>query len=262
MTPAFEKLQKQLKQLPGLGFRSSERIALHLLVEKPAQLPALVAALEEASRVVKRCARCGNLAESVTGDGSSDGADAPSSGTGDSPVGSGGMADSAMFSEHGRVARATQPICAICADARRDRSLVCVVEHVPDLVAMERSGAYRGVYHVLHGKLSPISGVGPEQLNFAALFARVKSGEARELILALSNDIEGEATCHYLTQHLPKSANGESSASGESGGSGGSGGGESVKTTRIGFGLPSGGGVLYADSVTLKSALEGRREYL
>jgi len=229
MTPAFEKLQKQLKQLPGLGFRSSERIALHLLVEKPGQLPALVTALEEAARVVKRCARCGNLAENAL------------SGTGDSPVGSGGMAGSAMLSEHGRVARATQPVCAICADERRDHSLVCVVEHVPDLVAMERSGAYRGVYHVLHGKLSPISGVGPEQLNFAALFERVKSGEARELILSLSNDIEGEATCHYLTQHLPKA---------------------DIKTTRIGFGLPSGGGVLYADSVTLKSALEGRREYL
>jgi len=244
MTPAFEKLQKQLKQLPGLGFRSSERIALHLLVEKPAQLPALVAAMEEASRVVKRCARCGNLAESAS-------------------AGAGVASDA--------------PVCAICADERRDRSLVCVVEHVPDLVAMERSGAYRGVYHVLHGKLSPISGVGPEQLNFAALFERVKSGEARELILALSNDIEGEATCHYLTQHLPKQAGGASSTGNASstggagsagstndgsGGSGSASGDESVKTTRIGFGLPSGGGVLYADSVTLKSALEGRREYL
>jgi len=215
MTPAFEKLQKQLKQLPGLGFRSSERIALHLLVGKPGQLPALVQALEEAARAVKRCERCGNLAEGATG-----GAGAPA-----------------------------PPVCAICADVRRDRSLVCVVEHVPDLVAMERSGAYRGVYHVLHGKLSPISGVGPEQLNVAALFGRVKSGEARELILALSNDVEGEATCHYLTRHLPKPAGTDGA------------GGESVKITRIGFGLPSGGGVLYADSVTLKSALEGRRAY-
>lgn len=204
MTPSFEKLQKQLKQLPGLGFRSAERIALHLLVEKPEQLPALVRALGEAAGAVKRCARCGNLAEG--GDG--------------------------------------EALCPICADERRDRTVVCVVEHVPDLVAMERSGAYRGVYHVLYGKLSPISGVGPEQLNFEPLFGRVKSGEARELILALSNDVEGEATCHYITQHLP----GDES-------------GEPVKTTRIGFGLPSGGGVLYADSVTLKSALEGRRDY-
>jgi recombination protein RecR len=208
MTPAFEKLQKQLKQLPGLGFRSSERIAMHLLVGKPERLPALVQALEEAARVVKRCVRCGNLAEQTDGGGDA-------------------------------------PVCAICSDDRRDHSVVCVVEHVPDLMAMEHSGAYRGVYHVLHGKLSPISGVGPEQLNFTTLFERVRNGGARELILAPSNDIEGEATCHFLTQHLPKNEHGES-----------------VKTTRIGFGLPSGGGVLYADSVTLKSALEGRREYL
>jgi recombination protein RecR len=200
MTPAFEKLQKQLKQLPGLGFRSAERIALHLLVEKPARLPELVEALQAAAAAVRRCPRCGNLAE-------------------DGP-------------------------CAICADERREQGVVCVVEHVPDLVAMERSGAYRGVYHVLHGRLSPIQGVRPEDLNFETLFSRVADGGVRELILALSNDVEGEATCHYLTRHLPAPANGVE-----------------VKTTRIGFGLPSGGGVLYADSVTLKSALDGRRHY-
>jgi recombination protein RecR len=199
MTPAFEKLQKHLKQLPGLGYRSSERIALNLLVEKPARLPALVAALEEAARAVRRCTRCGNLAEGE--------------------------------------------LCAICADGKRDGSVVCVVEHVPDLVALERSGAYRGSYHVLHGKLSPIQGVGPDDLNLASLRGRVAAGEVQELILALSNDVEGEATCHYLTEHLPASA------------------GRPLKVTRIGFGLPSGGGVLYADSVTLKSALEGRRAY-
>lgn len=197
MTPAFEKLQKHLKQLPGLGYRSSERIALHLLVEKPAQLPSLVAALEEAAQSVRRCEKCGNLAEG--------------------------------------------PACAICADERRDQSVVCVVEHVPDLVALERSGAYRGGYHVLHGKLSPIQGVGPEDLNLAALLRRITAGEIKELILALSNDVEGEATCHYLTEHLPAGAE--------------------VSLSRIGFGLPSGGGVLYADSVTLKSALDGRRRY-
>ncbi len=197
MTPAFEKLQQQLKQLPGVGYRSAERMALHLLVGKPASLPVLMAALEEASRSVRRCTRCGSLAEGE--------------------------------------------LCAICADERRDHRIVCVVEHVPDLVALERSGAYRGGYHVLHGKLSPIHGVGPGDINLAGLLARVKSGEVRELILALSNDVEGEATCHYLTQHLPP--------------------GGQVKVTRIGFGLPSGGGVLYADSVTLKSALDARRDY-
>jgi recombination protein RecR len=196
MTPAFEKLQKHLKQLPGLGYRSSERIALHLLVEKPARLPALVAALQEAAAAVRRCGRCGNLAEGE--------------------------------------------LCAVCADEKRDAGIVCVVEQVPDLVAIERSGAYRGVYHVLHGKLSPIHGVGPDDLNFAPLLARVEAGTVRELILALSNDVEGEATCHFLTERLPAGR---------------------VQVTRIGFGLPSGGGVLYADSVTLKSALDGRRDY-
>ncbi len=197
MTPAFEKLQRQLKQLPGVGYRSAERMALHLLVEKPARLAELVAALETAAKAVRRCARCGNLAEAE--------------------------------------------LCEICADERRDPSIVCVVEHVPDLVALERSGAYRGVYHVLHGKLSPIQGVKPEDLNVQSLLTRTATGGVKELILALSNDVEGEATCHYLTQHLATD--------------------DTVKITRIGFGLPSGGGVLYADSVTLKSALDGRRTY-
>lgn len=197
MASAFEHLQHLLKQLPGLGYRSSEKIALHLLVEKPERLPALVNALQEAARSVRRCVRCGNLAEGE--------------------------------------------LCAICADDSRQRSLVCVVEQVPDLAALERSGAHRGVYHVLHGKLSPINGMGPEQLNLAALIERMRSGEVDELILALSNDVEGEATCHYLTAQRPS--------------------GRDIRVSRIGFGLPSGGGVLYADSVTLKNALESRRKY-
>lgn len=196
MTPAFETLLQQLRRLPGLGHRSAERIALHLLVEKRDRVAPLIAALEAASSAVGRCAQCGSLAEAQ--------------------------------------------VCAICADPKRDAAVVCVVEHVPDLVALERSGAFRGCYHVLHGKLSPIHGVGPEELNFAPLLRRVRSGEVRELILALSNDIEGEATCHYLVERVA---------------------GENVRVSRIGFGLPSGAGVLYADSVTLKSALEARRDY-
>lgn len=197
MTPALEHLQKQLKGLPGVGYRSAERMALHLLVEQPHKLPELIGALQAAASSVRRCARCGNLAED----------------------------------EH----------CAVCADERRADGQICVVENVPDLVAIERSGAYRGRYHVLHGKLSPIRGVAPEHLNLSTLLSRIDGGEVLELILALSNDVEGEATCHYLIDRLPS--------------------GGAVKVTRIGFGLPSGGGVLYADAVTLKSALEGRRDY-
>lgn len=197
MTPAFEELTKRLRRLPGLGFRSAERIALHLLVEQPETLPALVEALETAAARVRRCSCCGNLTDTER--------------------------------------------CDICSDTARDPSVICAVEQVPDLVAFERSGAYRGSYHVLHGRLSPIRGVGPGDLNIPALLERIDSGTVKEVILALSNDVEGEATCHYLSDLLiPRG----------------------VRLSRIGFGLPSGGGVLYADAVTLKSALDGRRTYL
>lgn len=197
VTTAFERLQQALRKLPGVGFRSSERIALHLLIGKPEQLEPLVAALTGAASSIRRCSRCGNLSE--------------------------------------------DSLCSICADPRRDQRSVCVVENVPDLVAIERSASWRSVYHVLHGKLSPLHGVGPDDLNIAGLLARIESGEIDELVLALSNDVEGEATCHYIQEHLPPE--------------------RSVRVTRIGFGIPSGGGVLYADSVTLKSALEGRRAF-
>jgi recombination protein RecR len=197
VTAAFEKLQQALRKLPGVGYRSSERIALHLLIGKPDQLQALISALGEASRMIRRCSRCGNLSE--------------------------------------------DSLCAICSDPKRDHRSICVVENVPDLVAIERSGSWRSGYHVLHGKLSPLHGVGPDDLNISGLLARIEAGEVDELVLALSNDVEGEATCHYLQAHLPA--------------------GRGVQVTRIGFGIPSGGGVLYADSVTLKSALESRRAF-
>jgi recombination protein RecR len=197
LTPAFDNLVQRLRKLPGIGFRSAERIALHLLVEKPDSLGELEQSLARASSSVRRCARCGSLAE--------------------------------------------EELCAVCQDENRDGSRICVVEHVPDLVAIERSGSFRGVYHVLHGKLSPIRGVGPGELNTDTLLARVAAGGVAEVVLALSNDVEGEATCHFLSDRI--AAHG-------------------VAITRIGFGLPSGGGVLFADSYTLKSALEGRRPYL
>jgi recombination protein RecR len=195
VTSSFEKLQGVLRKLPGIGFRSSERIALHLLIGKPGQLQTLVAALEEAANSVRRCIRCGNLSES--------------------------------------------DLCDICSDPRRQQQKVCVVETVPDLVAIERSGSWRGCYHVLHGKLSPLGGIGPNDLNLTPLLQRAATGEVEEIILALPNDVEGEATCHYIMEHLQD--------------------GGKVSVTRIGFGIPSGGGVLYADAVTLKSALESRR---
>jgi recombination protein RecR len=197
VTTAFENLQQALRKLPGIGYRSSERIALHLLLGKPDQLQALVAALGEASRSIRRCSRCGNLSEGT--------------------------------------------LCEVCANPKRDQRSVCVVENVPDLVAIERSGSWRAGYHVLHGKLSPLHGIGPDDLNISSLLARIRAGEVDELVLTLSNDVEGEATCHYLQEQLP--------------------GGHNLRVTRIGFGIPSGGGVLFADSVTLRSALESRRDF-
>ena len=197
MASAFEKLLQELKRLPGLGFRSAERIALHLLVEKPQSLEKLIGSMQEAQQKVSRCETCGNIAESTQ--------------------------------------------CVICSDEHRHPQMICVVEHVPDLIAIERSSAWRGRYHVLHGKLSPIHGVGPEDLNLNSLQKRIESTEINEFVLALSNDIEGQATCHYIQEEIV--------------------GQRPTKVTRIGFGLPSGGGVTYADSVTLRSALDGRREY-
>ncbi len=197
MTPAFEQLQNLLKKLPGLGYRSAERLALHLLVERPRDLPPLVEALQKASQQIGACGRCGNLAEGE--------------------------------------------LCSICADVRRQPGQLCIVEQVTDLAAIERASAYRGLYHVLHGKLSPIKDIKPEDLNITALRKRLADEPVEEIILALSNDVEGEATCHYLQEEIFNHYD--------------------LKVSRIGFGLPSGGGLPYADSNTLKSALEGRREF-
>lgn len=198
MSPAFEKVHQLLKQLPGLGHRSAERVAMHLIVEKPERLEPLCDALKDAAEKLHRCPITGNLTEGE--------------------------------------------VCEIYADESRRKEIVCVAETVPDLMAIERSGAYRGVYHVLHGKLSPLHGVGPDDLNFAPLKKRIDDGEISEIILALPNDIEGEATCHYIQDELLA-------------------GREDISTSRIGFGLPSGGGIVFADAATLRNALEGRKRF-
>lgn len=198
MTPAFDAAHRLLKQLPGVGHRSAERIALHLLVGHPEKLGPLLDALSAAAAALRRCPECGNLCENS--------------------------------------------LCGVCSDTRRDPGVVCVVEQVPDLIAIERAGAYSGRFHVLHGRLSPIRGVGPEDLFLEPLEAKFAAGGVRELILALPNDIEGEATCHYLTETF--AANNPA-----------------VSVSRIGFGLPSGGALTFADPATLRSALEGRRGF-
>ena len=197
MTPRFEELLRQLKKLPGLGHRSAERIALHLLVEKPETLDELVQTMQDTGSSVRSCITCGNLTES--------------------------------------------DVCTICADSEREKSRICLVERVPDLFAIERSGAYRGLYHVLQGKLSPIRGIGPDSLNLSGLAFRLDKEEVQEVILAIANDLEGEATCHYIVDQII--------------------GDRELLVSRIGFGIPSGAGVTFADETTLRSALEARRGF-
>jgi recombination protein RecR len=194
---AFEELQQILKRLPGLGYRSAERIALDLVLENRERGEALLAVLGRSLECSQSCSDCGNLCE-------------------------GGL-------------------CDICRDDSRDQRLLCIVERVPDLRSMERAGAYRGLYHVLHGKLSPLQGVGPESLNLDTLGQRLGEGRIEEVILALSNDVEGEATCHFLQDEIISRAG--------------------LEASRIGFGLPSGGGIPFADPTTLRSALEARRHF-
>jgi len=191
----YERLVQSLKSLPGLGYRSAEKIALHLLVEKPEHAKELVEKVSVAKETLGACRVCGNLTDQV--------------------------------------------LCKICASDEREDDRLCLVESVTDLFAMEKAGVFRGKYHILMGKLSPVKGVGPEQLNIANLRERLARGKFEEVILALSNDMEGEATCHYLKNEVFQN--------------------ENLKVTRIGFGLPSGGGITYADQNTLENALQSRK---
>ncbi|MBI4328856.1 MAG: recombination protein RecR [Chloroflexi bacterium] len=130
--------------------------------------------------------------------------------------------------------------CALCADPRRDSSLLCVVEEPLDVLSLERSGAYKGLYHVLHGVLSPLDGVGPEQLKVRELLERLKAGSVKELILATNPSLEGEATALYLRSLVAP---------------------QGIRVTRLGQGLPSGGDLEYVDALTVARALEGRRDF-
>lgn len=192
------RLVAALSRLPGIGPRSAERLALHLVQTDPVAVEQLAEALLEARRRIRFCEVCGGLTES-------------------SP-------------------------CPLCTDPGRDAGLLCVVERATDIFNLEKAGTFRGRYHVLGGRLSPINGVGPEDLRFAELEQRLGSGgeTIREVILALGTDVEGDATAHYLAQRL---------------GSGSTG----VAVTRLAAGLPAGTGLDFADELTLGRALEGRR---
>ena len=132
-----------------------------------------------------------------------------------------------------------QSPCSICTDARRDASLVCVVERAVDILSIEKAGSFRGKFHVLGGKISPLDGVEPEDLRIAGLEKRLQTEPIREIIIALGTDVEGDATSHYLAKRLAR---------------------QNLKISRIAYGLPAGSGLEFADELTLSRALEGRRE--
>jgi len=184
-----------LGKLPGVGPRSAERIALHLVQTDSATVRQLADAMLLARERIQFCTTCGALTEN-------------------SP-------------------------CPICADSRRDGSLVCLVERAVDILSIEKAGTFRGKFHVLGGKISPLDGVEPEDLRIADLERRLAHEPIKEVIIALSTDVEGDATSFYLAKRLTRAG---------------------LKISRIAYGLPAGSGLEYADELTLSRALEGRRE--
>ena len=192
--PSVDNLVAQLSRLPGVGTRTAQRLAFHLLQVPKDEAGALARSIDEVKERVRFCRECGNLTE--------------------------------------------EELCAICVDARRDHSVVCVVEQPVDLVSLERTHEFRGLYHVLGGALSPLDGVEPEHLRIDELLRRVDANGVQEVVLATNPNMTGEATAAYLADRLRGR----------------------VRVTRLASGLPVGGDLEYADEVTLGRALAGRRE--
>ena len=193
-SPAVENLVSQLTRLPGVGTRTAQRLAFHLLRVPKDEAAALAGAIADVKERVRFCSECGNLTE--------------------------------------------EDVCEICRDTRRDQAVVCVVEQPADLISVERTHEYRGLYHVLGGALSPIDGVEPEHLRIGELLQRVERNGIQEVVLATNPNMTGEATAAYLADRLRGR----------------------VRVTRLASGLPVGGDLEYADEITLGRALAGRRE--
>lgn len=185
----------ELNRLPGVGPKTAQRLAFHLLRRPRDEVSRLAEAIEQARDRVRLCSVCANLTD-------------------------------------------TDP-CALCQDPRRDGGILCVVEEPKDVVAMERTREFRGLYHVLQGAISPIDGIGPDELKVRELLARLDAARVHEVVLATDPDVEGEATALYLARLIRPLG---------------------VRVTRIARGVPEGGDLDYVDEVTLGRALEGRRE--
>lgn len=188
-------LAEQFAKLPGIGMKSAQRLAYHVMSMTEEDVKEFAEALIRAHSTVKCCAECQNLTE--------------------------------------------DELCPICSDDMRDRSVICVVETPKDISAFERTNEYKGVYHVLHGLISPLDGITPDKIRLKELLARINKGGVEEVIMATNPTVEGEATAMYISKLLKPLG---------------------VKVTRLAFGLPIGGTLEYADEVTLFKALENRNE--
>ena len=188
-------LIKSICKLPGIGEKTAERLAMHILRAPRKEAEQLSKSILEAKENVRLCKLCYGLSD--------------------------------------------DEVCKICTDPTRDASLLCVVEQPADMVAMERSGAFIGRYHILSGVLSPMNGVGPEDIRLGELVAKIKRGQIKEVVLATSTSVEGEATASFIAERLEAYA---------------------LRVTRIASGVPMGGDLKYVDQVTLKKAMEARHD--
>ena len=191
----LQNLIRELSKLPGIGGKTAQRLAFHILSMDDREANSLAGAITQAKTQMRYCSVCGNLTD--------------------------------------------KDPCAICSDPSRDHSTICVVEQARDVAAMERMKEYKGLYHVLHGAISPMDGVGPEDIKLRELIIRLQQSDVQEVILATNPTIEGEATAMY-TARLIKPAG--------------------IKVSRIAHGIPVGGDLEYADEITLSKAMEGRNE--
>ena len=186
-------LIRNISKLPGIGEKTAERLALHILRSSRIEAEQLARSIVDVKEKIRRCTRCFGLSDKA--------------------------------------------VCDICNDPARNTAAICVVEQPADMVAIEKSGAYRGGYHILQGVLSPMDGVGPENIRFNELISRIKTENIEEVVLATSTSVEGEATASYIAENLSTSG---------------------IKITRIASGVPMGGDLKYVDQVTLKRAMDGR----
>lgn len=192
--PAIGRLIDEFARLPGVGKKSAQRLAFHIVNMEQSQAVAFAEAILDVKRKVRYCDRCFNITD--------------------------------------------QDICEICQDVKRDQQLICVVETPRDVIAIENTKEYHGYYHVLHGAISPMEGIGPNDIKIRELIIRLQGDETKELIIATNPTIEGEATAMYISKLLK---------------------GTDIKVTRLAHGIPVGGDLEYADEITLAKAIEGRR---